>query len=83
MILIIVSSVIMLLITIFQFESFFESFAPFSSLIPIILLGFISFGVLNYSSLKKWQKNLFAIILTIILFVIWIFIMIIVHGINM
>jgi len=74
---------IILLITIFQFESFFESFMPFSFFIPIILLGFISFGILNYLNLKRWQKILFTVVLTPVLFYAWIFIMIRIHGAGM
>jgi hypothetical protein len=83
LILLIVSTIFLLLITIFEFNSFLSKFAPFSMLIPILLLGIISFEILNLYSFKKWIKVVSTIVLTIILWVLWIFIMILFHGVSM
>jgi len=82
LILTIASIILLLLLTIFEF-TFLSNFAPFSMLIPILILGVISFEILNLFSFKNWVKIVLTIILTIILWILWIFIMIRIHGLNM
>ncbi len=82
LILIILSSVIILLMMLPFTQSFFGSLmlSPFNLLIPIMLFGMISFGVLSFFNLKSWLRIILTLVFTGVLYVLWIIVMILLYG---